>query len=370
MGNIFLQGSQGGALLCLPEYMFMLICTLRLPPWCQSEQVLPQSSVSTFQSKYEMQGQVGKGTFGTAHIAKSKQGLVVVKVSFDFQTAQEAQLLHYCQHPNVVKLIDTAMCLPFVAFAMEHWQCNLRQYAATCGQRLAPEQDAKRIFQDVATALSHIHSKHIVHLDLHTGNILLNAKGGSPLQACLADFGLANSLDFHVRDFDFHMLHNRWSRAPELYFGKGSSMDFSRRRHCPPQQKNLLVSTAVDIWALGVMVCDIVELGWEAPWPMQERTAAALAEASGDQDFSVAVALLRRIGAHPKDSIYKVSIVGKLPEYLGGAGVQLPPATTQFQRCVGQMLSMHPNMRHSALHDMMSLIWARGKNIVHLADGN
>lgn len=333
----------------------MLICTLRLPPWCQSEQVLPQSSVSTFQSKYEMQGQVGEGSFGTAHIAKSKQGLVVVKVSFDFQTAQEAQLLHYCQHPNVVKLIDTAMCLPFVAFAMEHWQCNLQQYTGSCGQRLAPEQDAKRIFQDVATALSHIHSKSIVHLDLHTGNILLNAKGGSPLQACLADFGLANSLEFHVRDFDFHMLHNRWSRAPELYFGKGSSMDFCRRRHCPPQQKNLLVSTAVDIWALGVMVCDIVALGWKAPWPMHERTAEALAEASGDQDFSVAVALLRRIGACPKDSIYKISYVGKLPEYLAGAGLQLPPATTEFQRCVGQMLSIHPNMRHSALHDMMSL---------------
>ena len=183
----------------------------------------PMLTVEHFRSRYELLGLLGKGSYGNTFAARcsySSDVLVAVKVSFELETAREPWMLHFCKHPNVVELIDYFASPYCTMMALKRFDCTLQQYMTSSG---IVESQALQINIGISRALAFVHEQGVIHLDLHTKNILLTTGTGDCLFACLADFGIAHF--FHTSQqlpgFDVHPeLH----RAAELFFAKGATL--------------------------------------------------------------------------------------------------------------------------------------------------
>jgi hypothetical protein len=100
----------------------------------------------------------------------------------------EFELMRHLRHPNIVRVYETRFLenqgLYFVVMELVRGQ-GLNARLAAEG-RLAPTTVA-RLGVEVASALAHAHSLHVVHRDIKPGNILLTEEG----VAKVTDFGIA-----------------------------------------------------------------------------------------------------------------------------------------------------------------------------------
>ncbi|KAI3331299.1 kinase-like domain-containing protein [Ustulina deusta] len=89
-------------------------------------------------------------------------------------------------HPSIVKLLG--MDARFHSLYLEHVDARALSRQVDPGSYfIGTQADALRIMADLASALSHIHSKEIVHGDIKPANVLYNNSRG----AVLIDFGLS-----------------------------------------------------------------------------------------------------------------------------------------------------------------------------------
>lgn len=102
----------------------------------------------------------------------------------------EAKNLGKLQHENIIKVVEAFEENNTVYYSMEFLSGgSLDEYIAQKG-RLA-EQEALEYVSQIADALSFMHSRHMLHLDLKPSNIMLRDKH----QAVLIDFGLSKQFD-------------------------------------------------------------------------------------------------------------------------------------------------------------------------------
>lgn len=97
---------------------------------------------------------------------------------------REAQTLHALEHPNIVKIIDTFKANNSAYSVMEYIDGNNLQRQIEEKGRL-PLEDALRYILSICDAVSYIHNKKILHLDIKPNNIILS-KNDRPV---LIDFG-------------------------------------------------------------------------------------------------------------------------------------------------------------------------------------
>ncbi|GAA5940357.1 uncharacterized protein JCM15063_002612 [Sporobolomyces koalae] len=193
----------------------------------------------TIIGEYEIISTLGTGSFGKVKLARHvKTGLKVAmkfiskrKIStaeMSNRVHREIQYLSLLRHPHIIKLYDVISSPSDIVMVIEYLSGELFDYIVKRGKM--PEDEARRFFQQIMSALDYCHSHNIVHRDLKPENLLLDEN----LNVKIADFGLSNIM----RDGDFLKTScgSPNYAAPEVISGK------------------LYAGPEIDIWSCGVIL--------------------------------------------------------------------------------------------------------------------
>ncbi|ORX62778.1 Pkinase-domain-containing protein [Hesseltinella vesiculosa] len=195
---------------------------------------------------YDLQDQIGLGTFGCVYRAKHKleHSLVAVKVmkesGLDSCRQEYYAMKQLRAHPNIVRLYDAFMDHHKLYFVMELLDGgNLYEYLKTRRQTAQPLPfpQCRNLLRQILEALASMHEQGFAHRDLKPENLLLDARHQT---IKLADFGLAKHLSNNDPCTDY--VSTRWYRAPEILL---------RAQH---------YGTAVDIWSFGTISAEMINL--------------------------------------------------------------------------------------------------------------
>jgi eukaryotic-like serine/threonine-protein kinase len=197
---------------------------------------------------YRLVRRLGEGGMGVVYLAeRSGEGfsqfvaLKLIRAGFadprlQQRLTEERRLLARLEHPGIARLIDggsTAAGQPY--YAMEFVEgSNLLQY---CAEHSLSAEARLKLFIQVCEAVHYAHQQLVLHRDIKPGNVWVTPDGHPKL----LDFGLAKALE--------HEDHGDATQtAPWLtpaYAG-------------PEQLKHGRVSILTDVYALGVMLYELV----------------------------------------------------------------------------------------------------------------
>lgn len=197
---------------------------------------------------FVLRRQLGQGWMGRVYSAYDKElgRTVAVKVlhphSLAFEGAahrflSEAQTASALNHPNIVTIHEVIRSDVQLAIVMEEVPGRSLRYL--CGQA-NPIAKVLDIGQQMADALAATHSAGVIHRDIKPENIMLRPDG----RIKVLDFGLARSFDEMDRT-------NIWNSTPGIPAGTWRYMS-------PEQSKGLPLTGASDIFALGVVLYELL----------------------------------------------------------------------------------------------------------------
>jgi serine/threonine-protein kinase len=147
----------------------------------------------------------------------------------------EQRILARLQHPHVAQLLDagfTPAGTPFLALEFVAGDDLL----AHCEKRGLGNDDRLGLFVDVCKAVEHAHRSLIVHRDLKPSNVLVGADG----RVKLVDFGIAKLLTG-----ESERTHTGMQRLTRSYAA-------------PEQLTGEVATTAIDVYALGVLLAELL----------------------------------------------------------------------------------------------------------------
>ncbi len=214
---------------------------------------------------FELVERLAEGGMGTVHLARRVgadfEQIVAVKVlRFGLSTphmrdrfARERQTLARLVHPNVARLLDggtTPDGVPFIAMEFVDG-VPLDRF---CHERALPLRERLKLFVAVCGAVQFAHQNLVVHLDLKPSNILVD-RHGTPK---LLDFGVAGLLD-------------------EMRKGDAGVRPLTPGYASPEQLRGEPVSTAADVYALGVVLREVAS---DREQPLRGDLAAIVAKAA------------------------------------------------------------------------------------------
>ncbi|WP_374661815.1 protein kinase [Inhella sp.] len=193
---------------------------------------------------------------GEAAVKLLKPGWASASVIERF--AQERQALARLDHPHIARLFDAGLSddgLPY--FVMERVQG--RAIDVACAE--LPLADRLQLFLQLADAVAHAHRHLLVHRDLKPGNVMVNTEG----QVKLLDFGIAKALN------------------PDPAVSGPGDAEFTQAllftpSHASPEQvRGEPVSTATDVYSLGVLLYQL--LTGQRPYGRGLSSPQAMAQA-------------------------------------------------------------------------------------------
>ncbi len=148
---------------------------------------------------------------------------------------REAKSLARLTHPNIVKVTD------YGEFEGKPYLVMPYLPGGTLKERIKqgpiPWQEAVRLILPIAQALEYAHEQNIIHRDVKPSNILLTSK----VQPMLTDFGVAKIFDLEV--------------TSDL---TGTGMGVGTPEYMAPEQWQGQVSAQTDVYALGVVLYEMV----------------------------------------------------------------------------------------------------------------
>ncbi len=198
---------------------------------------------------YELLRRVGRGGMGEVYEARrpgadfeQKVAIKLLRRGLDSEDIvrrflRERRILAQLEHPGIARLIDGGVSddgLPYLV--MEFVDGSALIEAANAH---ALDLDTRlQLFLQICDAVAYAHRRLIVHRDLKPSNVLLTADN----QPKLLDFGIAKLLD----DVDDELL-------------TGTGMRVLTPNYAAPEQiLGLPISTATDVYALGVILYELL----------------------------------------------------------------------------------------------------------------
>ena len=188
---------------------------------------------------YQIVKTLGEGSFGKVKLAyhittgqkvalKIINKKVLAKSDMQGRIEREISYLRLLRHPHIIKLYDVIKSRDEIIIVFEYAQYELFDYIIQRDKM--PENEARRFFQQIISAVEYCHRHKIVHRDLKPENLLLDEE----LNVKIADFGLSNIMT------DGNFLKTSCGSpnyaAPEVISGK------------------LYAGPEVDVWSCGVIL--------------------------------------------------------------------------------------------------------------------
>jgi len=146
--------------------------------------------------RYELGRLLGQGTFAKVYYAKTlKTGESVaikvmdkekiLKVGMIEQIKREISVMRLVRHPNIVRLYEVMASKSKIYFVMEYVKGG-ELFNKVAKGRLK-EEEARKYFQQLISAVDFCHSRGVYHRDLKPENLLLDENGDMKV----SDFGLS-----------------------------------------------------------------------------------------------------------------------------------------------------------------------------------
>ena len=214
--------------------------------------------------------EIGRGGMGTVWRAERidgqfEQSVAIKLIRSGWNAAEmigrfraERQILANLNHPNIAHLIDGGVTddeLPWLA--LEYVEgTDLRTY---CDEHQLGIDARLKLFLTVCAAVTHAHAHLVVHRDLKPSNLMVNRRG----EVKLLDFGIAKLVDNDASHASLQRVFTPEYAAPEQVRGE-------------------VVTTAVDVYALGLLLYEL--LTGRRPYKVKNSTPAAYERAILDQE--------------------------------------------------------------------------------------
>jgi non-specific serine/threonine protein kinase/serine/threonine-protein kinase len=225
---------------------------------------------------YRIIREIGRGGMGAVFLAERFDGefeqqvaLKIIRQSFadkelEKRFRRERQILASLNHPNIARLHDGGVSEagePFLA--MEYVEgARIDQF---CERANLSTNDRLKLFLWVCGAVSFAHQNLIVHRDLKPSNILVTADGVPKL----LDFGIAKLLD--DEHADEHTQTGYRAFTPEYA--------------SPEQIKGEQITTASDVYSLGVLLSKLVEPESPSAAKGEGLMTPQMSASAGNTDF-------------------------------------------------------------------------------------
>lgn len=219
---------------------------------------------------YRVVSPLGHGGMGSVWLAERADGVFDRKVALKLvhpalmggrateRFAREREILAGLMHPNIARLLDAGFAddgQPYLA--LEYVEgVPITSY---CNQHRLRIAERLRLFSQVLAAVQYAHSRLVIHRDLKPSNILVTPDG----DARLLDFGIAKLLtEGQAKETELTQLG-----------GRALTPDYA----APEQIAGAPITIAADVYALGVMLCEL--LSGQLPYRFKRASRGAIEEA-------------------------------------------------------------------------------------------
>jgi serine/threonine protein kinase len=226
---------------------------------------------------YRLIRPLGRGGMATVWLADRVDGRIERQVALKIPNAEwtdrgladrirrECSVLASLNHPNVAQLYDAGWSdsgLPYLAMEVVDGQPIDR----FCIERKLDVRARVRLFVEVLRAVAFAHARLVVHRDLKPANVLVTVEG----RVKLLDFGIAK------------VLTNDETSADESELTRSGGRPITLAYAAPEQLLGRAVTTATDIYALGIMLFEL--LSGQRPFRSRSKSESAVEEAMARGD--------------------------------------------------------------------------------------
>lgn len=220
-----------------PTRVFMQTSSVEQTPPSQAVSLQSETRID----HWEIEDLIGKGGMGEVYKARRADGLYEQTIALKLihntgvlrtkQFKQERQRLARLEHPNIARIVDGGTAPDGRAYlAMEYVRGEtIQEYVNANNLGVKEILD---LFRSLCGAVSYAHSQLVLHRDIKTENVLVDARG----HVRLIDFGIATGLDDDEAQILAFTIH---SAAPEQLEGRPESVQ-------------------TDVFALGVLLHRLV----------------------------------------------------------------------------------------------------------------
>jgi cell division cycle 2-like protein len=188
-----------------------------------------------FNSKYEAQKFLGKGTYGRVYKYKNKDNdkFVAVKKYYQDDGYEEIEIdiMKNLNHRNIVKYIEHYIIKDKYFLVMEYLTKDLRSYMNSIRDNICIDLIQSYMYQ-LLLGTKYLHDLEYIHRDLKPANLLIDETG--ILKIC--DFGMSGKISDDFEEIGTSV----WYRSPELCISLENQTQL------------------IDIWAIGCIFAEML----------------------------------------------------------------------------------------------------------------